>query len=408
MLQRGLFLGLAGFGLLAGACHVHAGPSHDAEAGPAPTSSARIEAVACDGRSECHAERLVRSVGRDSSGNELAVAMVFLAPKIVFTECRPFETWLMAIEPSGPRRVRLLFQACWREFRPPTIEVLGENRIRYVQFHRTVDRSPDLDPKDFTFDITNTYEVALEPLRVVRSAFREVGPLGEGRETGMDARGVVRESLCSNEGCGFPNLTLLGAPVADDGAFARGGWRATSLGDCAMVLDGRAPEGGEVDPPGDPSAAVRVLLSEGTLFVEVTDDAFVTKGPVVDRLTFTLAWMDDPVARVWKLTMDGALFGQSQLGRERTWRHVESTVVTPTLRRFRLPGVYSEDQKLARFIYEDTDDGKTVHQTLESGGYPGPIETFTSDGRCTSSEGVLRFQRDPLPVDADPDKPLLR
>src|ERR1019366_5373348 len=59
--------------------------------------------------------------------------------------------------------------------------------------------------------------------------------------------------------------------AGDAGAFVDGAWKSTALGDCAMALEGD-------------SASVRAVLSDETLFLEVTDDAFVTRGAVVDAI----------------------------------------------------------------------------------------------------------------------------
>jgi hypothetical protein len=133
--------------------------------------------------------------------------------------------------------------------------------------------------------------------------------------------------------------------------------------------------------------AFRLLLSGQMLYVEVTDDTFVTAGTVVDMFEFV--WLapegkpgDSP--RHERLRMDGTL--QDSLGKRTT----VAMSVTPTSRRFVLPAPswIRYDQWEAR--YEDTDDGRAVVARLTTGAPERPPPVFTAPGACVAQGGSLR------------------
>jgi hypothetical protein len=144
---------------------------------------------------------------------------------------------------------------------------------------------------------------------------------------------------------------------------------------------------GSVDATVRDASAFRLLLSEGTLYVEVTDDMFVTGGAVVDTLDF--GWWNPEAKpgetpRHERLRMDGKL---------RDARGKVITVdmsVTPTSRRFALPAAswILYDEWAA--TYEDTDDGRTLASRLSTGPHEMPPPIFTAPGACAVEGEALR------------------
>jgi hypothetical protein len=128
--------------------------------------------------------------------------------------------------------------------------------------------------------------------------------------------------------------------------------------------------------------------SEGTLYVEATDDVFVTEGAVVDTLDVGYWWSearpgDRP--RHLRLRMDGRL--EESSGEE---RKVEA-VIAPGIRRFALPGRRLMGLDEWEVSYEDTDDGRTHAARLSTGPHEAPPPRFSApDGACVAEHGTLQ------------------
>jgi hypothetical protein len=132
------------------------------------------------------------------------------------------------------------------------------------------------------------------------------------------------------------------------------------------------------------------------MYIEVSDDAFVTAGNVVDRLDVILTAQHalPGEALSWRLFMDGRVEAVS--GRPPS---AEMVTVTPTLRRFKLAGVAVEWRELARLSYVDTADGLSERARLLSGTEEGDIRGVSDDKAICVIEGdSLHVRRHPTPV----------
>jgi len=247
----------------------------------------------------------------------------------------PWETWLISWTSTQALRVQLLITDCAADFgeNAPVVTDLGPNEVRYTR----------ADP----LQGSRSFDLALDPLRLERET-RDGGIVWDYR--------TFRGQACEGDEC-YP--LLLEAPVADD-AFARNGWKTTELGECAMLVEDATTPGDKrraAGAPGKATASVRVLFSGGTLYVEVTDDVFVTRGSVVDTLVMESISRDalpvDPTQKE-RLRMDGTLTDWSG--------HVHQVEVAagPSTRRFALKDAWPTLHGLWRLSYEDTDDGRTL------------------------------------------------
>jgi len=199
---------------------------------------------------------------------------------------------------------------------------------------------------------------------------------------------------------------LLEARVAD-ASFTRGGWKTTGLGECATLVDGATAPGDETSHgervAHDASSSVRLLLSEGTLYVEVTDDVFVTEGRAVDTLVFyssSTHAMPGDRGHTERLLMDGTLTGW-----DGKVRRVE-VATGPSARRFALADAWpgpDDPEGHWRMAYEDTDDGRTFGPGQSTGKLGHEPWAFTSPMACAPRDGVLHVERTAV---TDPDKPI--
>jgi len=290
--------------------------------------------------------------------------------------CAAWETWVTAVTSSQASRVQLLVSDCPSDDRSPVVEDLGPGRLRY------------------SFG-AHAYVLALDPPRLERETH------GDGSLTWN--YGAFHGEACEERECA---PVLLEARVAD-ASFARDGWKTTGLGECATLVDG-APARGDDTSHGervahDASSSVRLLLSEGTLYVEVTDDVFVTKGRVVDALVFhssSTHAMPGERGRTERLRMDGTLTDWDGKARQ-----VE-VATGPTTRRFALTDAWpgpDDPEGRWRMAYEDTDDGRTFGPGQSTGRLGQEPWVFTSSTACVARDGVLRVERTSV---ADPDRPI--
>jgi hypothetical protein len=380
-------------------------PSGAGRGDAAATSTDWIESAACGGRRECRLKSELWQT-TDRGGSRAVVAVIRLAPapaprpgRYPFQdestlpgapighswdddnptrapECAPWETWLVSWTSTQAQRVRLLVSDCAADFgeAAPVVTDLGPDKVRYT-------RSDPLEGAR-SFDLSVD-----DPPRLDR----------ETRGGGEDGADMVwdyttfRGQSCERGEC---RPLLLEAPVADE-AFAKGGWRTTGLGECGMLVDGITSAGDDTWHGGPlgagATASVRALLSDGTLYVEVTDDTFVTHGPVVDTLVLESIRSDSfPTAhpRRERLRMDGMLTDWDGHVRQVEW------AAGPSSRRFALKDGWPMPEDLWKLTYEDTDDGRKLGSRLAMSRTMERPFVFVSSEACIPRDGVLHVERD--------------
>jgi hypothetical protein len=199
---------------------------------------------------------------------------------------------------------------------------------------------------------------------------------------------AFRGEKCRNDkqGCA-PVLPHVG--IADDGSFSRDGWRVTGLGECSLRF-------------GDPrlGASLAMMLAEAALYVEVTDDHFVTHGKLVDTVKLVSTSIEGQASDViWvdRLTMDGTWISHDG-GRTR----VNMSMPDAGTRRFQLSPAPALRDRHWLLEYEDTDDGRTIQQRVgpHEGGQP--VLVVAPRPACAAHDGALRV----VPTRSEPDAPL--
>jgi hypothetical protein len=376
----------------AGSGFVEAAPPVVADAGRelGHAASDPVELALCGGRTDCRLESELWQAGaRGGSRSVVAVVQQSPGPRrsglgpFQFgpspvpeapAPCAAWETWLTTVASGRAAPVQLLASDCPTGKRPPLLVDLGDARIRYTL-------GDDAVPSD-------EYEIALAPPRVEREIHR-----GRGGALGWDY-GAYRGEICEQQECSPVPLQVT---VAD--SFSREGWKTTGLGECAMLVDGTGTVGemshGELVHDG--TSSVRLLLSGGTLYIEVEDDAFVTKGALVDTLVFystSAEAMPGYRSRIARLGMDGRLTDW-----EGHVRQVE-TAAGATTRRFAVTDLWPGPDGLWRMAYEDTDDGRTLGPGQSTGKVSKEPWLFASPFSCVSRDGALHLDRK-LVVDAE-------
>jgi hypothetical protein len=322
-------------------------------------------------------------------------------------ECIPWRTWLVSRAAVEGTRAQLLVARCAADDgeRAPLVESLGAGEVR-TTLTAHADHEDGKPAAGYT-EAVETLEFGLEPPRVLRIARRNSHGLpGQppvlDRESSWDWEAFHGHACWhGHDDCGE---LLPVAHIADDGGYGSGAWKTTALGQCALLIDG-TPSHGIAEPPANPTASVRALLADDVLYLEVTDDAFVTRGAVVDALEVTWSSYeakpgDHP--RVERLTMDG------KLTRAGGTQQVDVVEAGPTTRRFALTSVWPPDMGSWSLAYVDTDDGRTVRQRIAS--VPWSNETGQAVLRvepqptCTPSDRELRVGN---ATATDPDKGIL-
>jgi hypothetical protein len=211
-------------------------------------------------------------------------------------------------------------------------------------------------------------DFALDPVRVRRVA----------RGATWWDDDAFRGEWCDPELPGLCAPILPDVRIADDGAFARGGWKTTGLGACSLVA-------------GDPTAgaSLRLLMSAKTLYVEITDDTFVDRGPAADRLVLFSDYLESKGGSGWvdDLAIDG-----TWTGHDHTRRRIASSEAGPTMRRFAIDGVFPLGERMFSVTYEDTADGKTVRQRVRApASETATLAVLTWSGAsCAPKDGVLQ------------------
>jgi hypothetical protein len=331
-------------------------------------------------------------------------------------DCVPRETWYAAVDLSGapPRALQLLVKSCVPDSAAtPHIERGDLTHIRYVQ--------PAAPSATWYRGAADSYDLDLDPPALVR-AQRGV-PSQATKYWDWDLFAGWTCGPTTDGSCSDPSLALPSVDLASD-PFTASGWRATALDECALRFGaepgGRpgapasrseSPDASPPDPtapiPGT-SATVRALLSRGTLYVEIHDDQFFTNTAVNDQLEIKLASghaLPDEIA-FWHLSMDGTLAGKTETGIHLSGGRAEMAQAGPTVRRFRLTGIWNEEYTFARLTYDDTDDGVTVHPFASATAFAGPIHTVdTKDAICATSGDSLGIVRPKLPE--EPGRPLV-
>jgi hypothetical protein len=290
--------------------------------------------------------------------------------------CHLSELWLLRSNAHATERVQLLASDCTRDIheRPPEVVDVEPGRVRYVP-----EPSDGLHSLDFTLDPPT---LALETYVHGDRTFTWAWP-------------SFRGQACAGDVCvpGLPDVRL-----PED--FARREWRTTALGACSMLVDGASGETSQgFASGGKPTAAMRLLLSDETLYVEVTDDAFVTEGRVVDVLDigswFTYAKPAEQTGyqRHRRLRMDGRLVDDAGKSQK------VDVAIGPGTRRFALSGEWVNNADEWEITYEDTDDGRAYAGKLSTGPHETPPPRFWAPGACEAAGGALR------PVRARPTDP---
>jgi hypothetical protein len=376
-----------------------AGDRSDAHESAATAAAHRseIESASCEGDNDCKVLSVLPDKASDLPGRQVS---------IVEHRCeksdsrdpsgdRAHATWLLEGVPGTVHRIQLLSDRCSPNGKP-TIEVLGQDRIRQTQ---TDDRSDAGLPQAFTVS-----DFALDPPRLLQET--RVTPV-EGtrvlektwdfeRSRGGECVRRAPGGPCSTLGLAIPLLTVA------DPSFAQESWKSVSLGDCGVYLDESTRkvfpslEGGATYP------TVRALVTDWDMYIEVSDDAFVVAGGVVDTLTVAMSDGEDaPAAGVaWNVFMDGRVKVA-----EGAAPRVEMVSVSPTVRRFRLSGNAIKWRRQIYITYLDTADGISVSHDVASGGFfRGELHRVLPDKAiCVSTGGSLHVRRVvPAPTPGEP------
>jgi hypothetical protein len=357
-----------------------------------------IESVSCEGDSDCKLLHVLPEKANDLPGRHVS---------IVEHRCegprprgpsgdRAYATWLLEGGPGAIRRAQLLSDRCLPHGKP-TIEILGPDRIRQVQIDDTSDAGapPASTISDFAVDpprlLQETHVTPVEGTRVLEETWDFE------RSRGRDCVRRSPDVPCSTLGLAIPLLTVA------DPSFAEGSWKSVSLGDCGVTIDESTRdvfpsfEGGATTYP-----TVRALATDWDMYLEVSDDAFVVTGRVVDVLTVALSDGENAPDKgvAWSLFMDGRVkAGGGQVPR------VEMVSVSPTLRRFRLSGNAIKWHRQLYVSYLDTADGVSVRRDVASGGFfLGELRRVLPDTAvCVSAGGSLRVRRTvPAPTPTEP------
>jgi hypothetical protein len=361
----------------------------------APPSRAEIASVACGKDPTC--ELVVLPDSADLEQGHIAVvehACVNLVSD-GSRDSRARATWLLEGGHGALHRAQLLSERC-APIGMSTTTVLGPHRIRQIEPETTSDSGAPAASTVFDF--------ALDPPRLLRRSHVSSSETSELREDTWDfeaERGAVctrpsPDAPCSTTTLAFPVLTVAEA------AFGDGSWRVVSLGECGVYIDG-SPGNGVVEPAHEATGTVlRALLTDGAMYVEISDDAFVTAGKVVDRLNVTLTSRGalPGEAHRWQLFVDGRIKSVEGLAPQ-----AEMVSVNPTLRRFKLTGASVAWRQSADLSYVDTADGITERAVLRSGTVAGEIHRVPADEAvCVPEGGSLRVRRKAVP--AAPTVPL--
>jgi hypothetical protein len=323
-----------------------AGDTNDSAAAGLPSDS-EIESIFCQGDASC---KLVSALRVDGSGHRGPWHVA-----VVDHICQ--YTWLLEGGVGTLQAVQLLNQRCSVQGKP-AISAIGPDRIREVLTETT--SNAGVTTKSTVWDF------AFDPPRVVREAHTSAGTDAEVWEQTWDFEGA-RGSRCLRSRPGQP-CEMLGVEypllTVADPDFANESWKAVSLGDCGLVLDEFSRYGASRTGDVAIGTTVRALLTDWDLYVEVSDNAFVVRGKVVDRLSVMSGANDDTprAGLMWDIFMDGRV--QSTAGPA---PKVEMAWVSPTVRRFKLSGNAVRWRENVEVVYEDTSDGITTRAYLATG-----------------------------------------
>jgi hypothetical protein len=360
-----------------------------------PLSPALVEESACEGRSQpCRMEGLLNA-GTASDGTTLVVATVTVAPREYGLACTPRERWLMRATRESARRQQLLATDCpSSEMALASITMTAPGHLRY---YASEDVAYPSEAEEDPNSHTETVELALDPLAIERWTTLQRTPHipCSGRESTWDWRTFQGETHFVGR-CADTAAVVIPLVTVADAAFATRTWETTGLGPCSATIDGSASHG-FADPAGPSTASLRVLGMKDVLFVEITDDRFVTSGPLADELEVNMV---DPDATrgipLVHVSMD-----VSRSGADRNVRVVAPDART---RRIRIEGFYFS----VVLRYRDTDDGRSA-QTLSSSlgeheGFMEPIDEASAV--CRPDGGALQIERKPL--EGRPTVPIVR
>jgi hypothetical protein len=357
-------------------------------------TASEVEALLCERDATCKLLGIVSASAGDLGGRRVAVVET-KCPHEGQPDARADATWLLEGGPGSLRRGQMLGYHCLPHG-TPVITVRGPSRLRQVETETVAE---DGGASSWTIS-----DLALDPPRLLRDTYvqaRGQELLEQTWDFEASSGGTCvrrsQEAPCTTVALDFPWFSVA------DPTFASGAWRWVSLGDCGVNVDGVG--NGVLEPAGAASRTiVRALLADDAIYIEVSDDAFVTTGKVVDRLDVILttkhALPGEPLS--WRLFMDGSVEAVSGPPPS-----AEMVSVTPTVRRFKLTGVAIAWRVLALLSYIDTADGLSERVRLLSGTEEGEIREVPKEkATCVIEGGSLHVRR--LPIAVAPFDPLTR
>ncbi|MGH7296190.1 MAG: hypothetical protein ACRELB_14710 [Polyangiaceae bacterium] len=351
--------------------------SHPAPAGAPPVEAGAdpVEAAVCAGRADCRVEaRLALPPGPGGRERLSVVARMTAVPggsdgrlgSIAenpwrgdgpptplprVAGCTLEEAWLVGRDAAGATREQLLTSDCSTE--PRDALVLAALPGGDLQITRAS---------------TEKLDVALEPTRVRRVA-------RNGTWWDEDA---FRGEWCDPQAPGACSPVLPDVRIDDDGSFARGGWQTTGLGACSLLVGGSAS-----------GASLRLLMSDRTLYVEITDDALVGRAPAADHLVVFSDYLESKGGSGW---VDDLAFDGTWTGHDHARRHMATSEVSPTVRRFAIDGVFPLAPRSFSVTYEDAAGEKSARRRLRAPSSKGatlPVLTW-GGASCAPRDGVLK------------------
>ncbi len=357
-----------------------------ATASPAATADS-LGALLCQKRKPCRVTAR-HSAGTNAAGRMLAVVEVALHERTddwkqpSLDGCAPYELWL--VEGKGRAlSTRLLLSLCNDGYGASGVGddsvSVGTNRLSYGQSGGSAWRW------------SRGYVLQLSPLEILEESWNGYWNIGSNFEDGKwswrrhEGQGTWYSPRCQADGTppsdedapidGHPDAQAF-ALIPDvrlPKALAGTGWRSTPLGSCALSIDASG-KGGFVTHgrPGAPSdASMKVLSSEGTLYVEITDDRWV-RGK---------SWLYDDHVELWLSEIGG--YGEPCVGtRAKQWgiRIADGAVFAASGAPKKAPNVetqFDPGQRTARLkitlpagygrmtvVYSDSDDGKRQERLI--------------------------------------------
>jgi hypothetical protein len=282
------------------------------------------------------------------------------------TRCTVDDVWVVSAARDDIRPVHRVLQQCTGDGspeRPPFIEARTRGEFRYAW---------GLDPAQWDSAPTPAlagFDFTVDPLAVVR----DFG--GRAYWDYSRFQGVICRPGTGVDKCLEPSLIL---PSLDLGhAFAAGGWRSTSLGDCSMRF-----------------GPVRALLSRDVLYVEVPASPEALPLQVQVAMARTGPGPADVFS--WTLGVDGSLALEVNGEGRRSFGQAEKVDVGSSMHRFRLTNLWPSKRA-----------PDSVHMSYGADS-PG-IETrigFLQPAKAACSAHGATLEVEPERPTSDPSEPL--